>query len=132
MHKNIVLLQAFFDKTMCFIKMDWNLFIFFILQVNPFVFHDFQVLYFLLYHVSFEHYLINDWKNCSNSESVDDWLLESSDSPEKEITFVKRNVLNLRIFVEVDIDDVVAFGDFYLKKVVNSFVWLHVPNCCKN
>ncbi len=34
--------------------------------------------------------------------------------------------------MEVDVDDVIAMGDFELEYIIDSFVWLHVADCCKN
>ncbi len=84
---------------MCFVKMNWDFSVLNIFKVNPFVFYNFKVLYFLFNHESFKHFLINYWKDCRNSESIHDRLLKGSDSPEKEITFVKWNLLNFRILM---------------------------------
>jgi hypothetical protein len=117
--------EIIFNEPVGFIKMNRNLFIFFILKVNPFMFKDLQVLNFLLNHVSFEHCLVDDGQGSGDSKAVYDGFFEGANSTEKKIAFVKRNVLNIGIGMEININNVIALCNFEFKKVISIFRSLH-------
>ena len=91
------------------------------------MFKDLQMLNFLLNHVSFEHCLVNDWQDSGDSKAVYDGFFEGANSTEKEIAFVKWDVLNIGIGMEININDVIALRDLEFKEIISIFRSLH---CC--
>lgn len=125
-------LQTLFNEGMSLIKMSRNILIILILQINPLVFHDFQVLYFFLDHVSLEHYLIDYGEGSCDSEASYDFLLESGGSTKEQVAFVTGDLLYFWIEVEIDVCYEVALSGFDLEQFIDSFLGLHwFSGCCR-
>jgi len=78
MDKNVVFFQGLLDERVCVVEMDGDFLVLLVLQIDPLVLEDLQVLGFLLYHESLEHCVVQNRQNCGDSEPVYDRLLEGA------------------------------------------------------